>query len=568
MSGLIQTLGDLKDYNVISRQTVAATVDALQLASVAPIPYGTAQEVGASYLVSGSFRREGAWLVLDCELTNVAREGVVVDTWSVELADSARIQEAVVELAVNVAGALHASWTQDPRTAPSTRPTASTAALKHYQRGLDHEERHEYAEAVVEFFKAVKDDSTFAEAHFGIARLTMEKDVEQKHYTLAMKYRLRAPPLTRKIIEAQGLVWDNQLDPAIEKFEEILREDPEQVTARKELAQLYSARRRFSEAFAEYAVLHEISPLDYSFYQSWSVAAVLNGKPDQAVALLGDWRRRFPEQEQPFVAYLSLCYQLSRIGEGTALCDSVAGIDPETLPFACGWLYERAGRLNEAEAIFSRLVASPDPGLPSTRGNAYMAWLSYRRQEYVRGLGYIDNALEKWDNTWYRWLAGSLAAGAGRIDEAREHARAILRLDPQSADTTVAGAMGNQRWYFDLLGLIDLAEGRPRDAAAEFRKALRFSTVFDDPEYRTHLGRAYLEAGDLDAAARELATVWTATPTFPQAWLYLGKTYVEQGDYENAMEVLRNLEDLWRRADADDPLNLELERLMDLASNR
>ena len=570
MSGLILTLGDLEDHNVISRQTVAAAVAALgpATADAAPISFAAAEGVGASYLISGTLSRSGPWLHLDCELTDIG-EGILVDSWWIEISDSNRIQAAIVGLAVDIAEALDAKWRRNPRDAEAGArpPTTSTAALRHYQQALEAEERGDIPTALENLRAAVGLDSTYAEAHFLLSKLTPDLTEERDHLTSAMKYRLQAPPMVRKLVEAQSVVVDKQISPAIEMYEEILREDPEQVRARKSLGQLYRRVRRFSDAAAEYEVLHRISPFDYSFYRDWAMTYAEIGRRDKAVELISDWRRQFPDQGPPLREYLYVCERLGLYQEGAALCDSLYDIDPLMPPYLCGWLYESVGRLNDAENVFMRLIDSPDASIASSRGYAYMAYLSYRKQQYEQGFDYIEKALEHHDEVYYHWLAGLIAAKAGQLERARTHAELVKREFHSLPDDSTAGeAVGHRRLYYHLLGCIDLADGQPARAAKWFEKTLSYTSGIDNPYFRTCFGRALMESGELDGAIAQFENVLRDNPEYPEVLLCLGKTYLLKEDYRRSGAVLAELKNLWKKADTDDPLNMELNRLMEVAA--
>ena len=79
---------------------------------------------------------------------------------------------------------------------------------------------------------------------------------------------------------------------------------------------------------------------------------------------------------------------------------------------------------------------------------------------------------------------------------------------------------------------------------------------------RTELGHALLEAGRPERAVQELRQVLEVNPRYPEALLYLGRAYLLEGRKAEARSVLEQLKTLWKEADADYPLNIELSRLM------
>jgi hypothetical protein len=93
-------------------------------------------------------------------------------------------------------------------------------------------------------------------------------------------------------------------------------------------------------------------------------------------------------------------------------------------------------------------------------------------------------------------------------------------------------------------------------------RALRYTSVEDDPYFRTWLARALLEAGKPARAITELDRVLAFNPNYPEALLYLGRACARVGANTRARHVLEQLGTLWKEADRDDPLTIEWRRLL------
>jgi tetratricopeptide (TPR) repeat protein len=118
-----------------------------------------------------------------------------------------------------------------------------------------------------------------------------------------------------------------------------------------------------------------------------------------------------------------------------------------------------------------------------------------------------------------------------------------------------------------ILGLIAVAEDRPREAISEFRRA-------DDGACAICilplLGVAYDHAGAPDSAIavweRFLTTPWIGRLNLDGLWLgriydRLGELYAERGDPEIAIEYSARLMELWKDADPEFQSRVEAARV-------
>jgi tetratricopeptide (TPR) repeat protein len=176
--------------------------------------------------------------------------------------------------------------------------------------------------------------------------------------------------------------------------------------------------------------------------------------------------------------------------------------------------------------------------------------------------------LQEQPDTYNHWLAGILAAGANDTASAARQAQELaVPFVATAVDSMTSEIQGQWRFYYHLLGMIDLSRREPLRAVENFRNTLRFATRGDDAYFRTYLGYGLLVAGQPRAAIREFERVLGFNPNYPEALLYMGRAYVAQRDFGRARQPLHTLETLWRRGDRDDPLNQELRGLLHVASS-
>jgi tetratricopeptide (TPR) repeat protein len=225
--------------------------------------------------------------------------------------------------------------------------------------------------------------------------------------------------------------------------------------------------------------------------------------------------------------------------------------------------------LNEAQEIFTAVLDSTDLYMSPNSVYAHLGYLLYRKGEHRLGLTYVEVALAHVRTPYYLWLAGLLAAGAGDIATAVAYADDMERqIGPWEEDDAAVEALSNRRFYYHLRGHIALAEQKYREATEMFRATLRYSSRLDNAFFRTDLGRAYLEAGESVNAVRELTRALEFNKYFPEALLYLGRAQALEGNDVEAEEDLARLKNLWKNADAEDPLNVELNQLLSQISER
>ncbi len=568
MDCLIRSLGNREGFRVISRQAVAAGFAALR-------PEGaedqraaglvTARRLGASYLVSGTLEPRGTATRVSCELTDV-RTGLLTKSWSRDLADlQADFYPAIDALAADVAAALGNRGRQALREPRGTGQllTTSMDALMQYHRALEERELNDVPAALDHLRQATAIDSTFTDAHLLLASLTPEIMESDAHLALAMKYRSRASVKTIRLVEAEDLLARHQSEGAIRKYQEVLAGDPDDVWTRSRLAQQLRRKRRFGEAAAEYAILRELDPYDYSFYPQWSQSLVEIGRKDRAAALLASWHAEFPHERAPLRELIQLQMNLGNYRAGLTLCDTLDAIEPGSARALRGFLLTFLGRFDEAEGLFRQLIAAPDRFASATRAYSWLALVMHRRQRYAEGLGLIDSVLARQPEAYNYWIAGMLAAGLRDSVRAGHCLEAIAAgFESPAADTTAVEAFGSRRLYYHLEGVIALGRSRAGEAVLMFERALRYTSEGDDAYFRTWLGRALLENGKPARAIEELERVLAFNPNYPEALLHLGRACTRVGANARARRVLEQLGSLWKEADRDDPLTIEWRKLL------
>jgi tetratricopeptide (TPR) repeat protein len=150
-------------------------------------------------------------------------------------------------------------------------------------------------------------------------------------------------------------------------------------------------------------------------------------------------------------------------------------------PFAAGVAALKAGRLEEAQAAFERVLKEG--------GRA----------------AFVHNNL------------GIVLQRRERHEEAVAQFREAIRLDPRYAAPRV------------LLGASLLAQGRAAEAAAALERAVEIAP--GEPLARQQLARAYERKGDLPAAVEQYRKLRDAAPNDPDAVYQLGRAYLALAEW-------------------------------------
>jgi tetratricopeptide (TPR) repeat protein len=171
-----------------------------------------------------------------------------------------------------------------------------------------------------------------------------------------------------------------------------------------------------------------------------------------------------------------------------------------------GVTLHQAGRLNEAEQVYRRLL-SDNPA--NSDALHYLGLIAYQRQRYPDAIAMIEAAIKNNNRVpaFYCNL-GNAYKSMGQFDQAISAYREAVRLDP-----------GFQAAYNNL-GSALIARGDLDEAAASCRRALELKPDFAEAHY--NLGMALYDLGRPDEAAASYRQAIRFKPDYAKAMLYLG----------------------------------------------
>jgi TolB-like protein/Tfp pilus assembly protein PilF len=467
------------------------------------------EELNARYLMEGGVQRAGATVRINVQLIDAENdEHVFVDTYDRELSVE-NLLAVQREVALRVADALEATLTAQEREQIEKVSTHNLEAYDYYFRA-----RHEFykytpegnALAIELLEKALVFEPEYALAHAGLSLCQSQM--------LMRSWSYDAEWLTKAVGSARAAL---EIDP--------------------DLAEGYFALGFTYEMRGMYEEMEE------------AMRAVLALNPNHAHAHDG-------------LADVTLS-QKGLLDDALREYGIARRLDPFLLPAASNeirtLLYK--GRYHEAlRKVREMLETWPQHQEP----RALMGDILRERGEHRAAIESYSTAIAAdWGLFGVSSLVGRAVSYLSLGDTAACE-RETRRLAEMSNDSQRAKAEHN---YVE--GLIDLKQGRTREAISRFEEALSVPVLFDymwSPRYGRALGEAYLADGQARAAAEVFDEMFRAYPFAKTLLYHKGNALEAAGDTAGAVAAYREFMEAWKDADEDAPLLVDAEaRLVKLS---
>jgi Flp pilus assembly protein TadD len=206
--------------------------------------------------------------------------------------------------------------------------------------------------------------------------LALGQDANLRYLPDALTPRLAAYAVNVKARVSEGgrQLASGQVEQAIQTLEQVLRVEPNNVSALNNLAVAYVQRQRLKEAHQLLLKAEQIDPNKYLTYINLSNWAQRTGDPAQALKFAEHAVELAPQVDITHRTRAVCLLQYGRIDEALASAAQAAALnprDPRTQSL-CADLCLRLGRLADAEAYYRRITElSPD---------RVAAWIDLARQ--------------------------------------------------------------------------------------------------------------------------------------------------------------------------------------------
>jgi tetratricopeptide (TPR) repeat protein len=569
-----------------------------------------AREAEARWMLMGAIVQTEPRMILTSQLVDVS-SGNAIAAQRIVASEGEDVFALVDRLTVTIktdlvlpAGALQEV---DRHIADVT--THSTEAFRHYVEAVDFYNKYYYGDALRSFRRVIELDSTFAMAHYYVARMEMDTVSRAR----ALQYSENASEKDRYFIRSNEALLNRDLEGAASIMEQMLERYGEDKQALALLALYRFRQARYVEAIDHYTRIITIDPLYKSAYNMLAYSYDRTGDIDNAIWAINKYISLAPNEANPYDSRGDIYsnnrqYELAIDSYRKALEKKPDFINSK---WKLSYYLLRSGRVDEADSSYKDLRKSDQPGIAFTAGlyqailpiwqgklnlaleriEQHNAWTQKDRPNGVfpscftikafiqRELGDLDSALialrqgqmhyreaSPSDSTYGRRFEIQLLAELGRIDEAAREA--------ESYKQHLQNRNLPMHTYQYALGVIALQQDN-LDDAIEYLTAAGEDTTSRYPECSIMLGRAFLEAERYSEAAEILADISGDLNRWPETmdvWLikshyYLGLAYEGMGDATRAVEQYNWFIETWKDADVAIPsLTDATERLARLKS--
>jgi tetratricopeptide (TPR) repeat protein len=556
---------------LVSPRTVEGALIRMQLPTDTRLDEVTAREIaereGLAAVVGGEILSGGGSFVITAHL--VTPEGDLLGNARVTATDSTRIIDAIDRISRDLREQIGESYTSMRESPPLAQvSTSSLEALRKYtEAGVQRREGNLDA-AIALLEQAIEIDSTFAMAYRGIGIFLQNKfEAWSRQYwahSKAYEYRDRLTEREKWLVTASYyLDIEEDRAKAIAAYENVLRMDPDLMSAVNNIGVIYYFQRDWDNALRYYRRAHEMGARGLTAANVGVVYANL-GRLDSAAVWLDsamvlepneagwrDWQVNFEHLRGDLEAARRLNDEIRQSHSA----------DPYWLSrtYQIDWLFDLgAGRIVDGESSFAASIEA-DERRPSAALNTYLvkAGLQVALDRPEEAIRLVEASLEKYPLDEIPVLDRPTATIVSTLARAGrpEAARAIL-----AAQREELGPLANRsRLGFKTADAwIAVAEGRFAEAIPALRDADWGSGCQPCADHA--VGTAFDLWGQPDSAVVYYEKYLNPAFNF-RAWVdglwkgwtleRLGQLYDEMGDLEQAAGYYGLFADLWADADPE-----------------
>lgn len=334
-----------------------------------------------------------------------------------------------------------------------------------------------------------------------------------------------ANPLNDLLDEAQQHINKNEFEAAIEPLQKVIAQEPEFAYAHFQLAYVYTALKKPTEARAEYERTIALDPKMPEPYVNLGTL-LLATDPASARAPLTKAVELLPAQSRPRFLLGVAEERSGDLGKAAESYEGATRLDPadaETL-FHLAELYLQLKRPADAEVKFRRVLV-----------------IQKDEPHALLGLARSLDAQHKADaiDAYKSYLAVQPSDAAVRSRLVR------LLLDSQQADAALAelDRVNSGKPTIESLKLradIQIGQKKWNDSIATLVQAAALAP--NDAQLRGGLGRTYLQVRDFPNAERELKIAIQLDAKNVEYWKDLSTTYYLSKNYASTLAVLDRID--------------------------
>jgi len=566
-----------------------------------------AKKATAKWMLTGSILQSRPSWVVSAQLVDVAT-GNVLASPTVRGRPGEEIFDVVDRLTAGIKGnlALPAAALAELDRPVMQLTSGSADAYALYIEGRDLENQYRKVEAEKSYLAALRLDSTFAMAHYGLAliRASLWDDFAgaKEELKKAMQYSDRASDLDRLYITGLDFWFENRMADAIKTYERITKEHPDEKEAYTFLATIYRIApevQNLNRAVALYDTLLTLDPLYSEAYNMLAYIYDEQGNFEKSILAANTYISLQPDRPNPYDSRAELYARNGQLEASLASYLKALEIDSNFTSAYDGAfaMYMFLGRHDDAARLSRYFLTQENPDA-RLHGLKLQVNLAMYRGQFKEALRLLDSATTA-DRTAGRDAQnlqanmprrGDILALLYRYDDLHKNVKDMAtiarRIDSSGRMLTMV-TVGAALWETDtknrarvdsllallgerdiqwmgatyqfLMGCAALQAGQGDSAAACFHRQAGASLTFNEMFW---LGRAYLTAGNLRDAIQMFeqalgnygSSRWARPEMSILLPYYLAQAYEKSGRRDKAQEMYRAIGDQWKNADTDIPV--------------
>jgi tetratricopeptide (TPR) repeat protein len=498
-----------------------------------------------------------------------------------------------------------------------TITTSSIEAFQYYNEGKQLFHRRQVLKSASYLVKAIESDPMFAKAYYLLAQCYIALPGYEDSYQNCMKRAFELSPHVsdreRLLIQAYYYITLGEIawNEAFKSLKELHRIYPDDVDAIYFLGALY---RHIEDWEKSIEALERIARMGYigSHRDHLRRAFRARGNYDEALKLA----KSRPEDLFPFHYAYQLTLDLffrGKLDPALSETDKLLERNEDWYPALRlkGDIYLLKGDWNQAEECYKNCLDSrvSDRDRLRYRNLALtrLACLKISSGNFDKAMGYIKQAIEevsglgerRWLFSFHRRMSGIYyikgdikraaaecrnaldcahrnSSVSGKISALYLQGRIALEMNNLNEAQIIADKIKKEvdnwlnpklmRYYYKIMGHIELERHKMADAIAYFKKAIALLPYQHEPDgdehasYYDSLALAFYKAKDYESARKWYKRIFnlnsgriSAGNIYTKSFFMMGKIYKQQGDTAKAIEHYEKFLSLWKDADPGIP---------------
>ena len=312
---------------------------------------------------------------------------------------------------------------------------------------------------------------------------------------------------------------------ATAELQEVLRKEPDNLTAHKMMAAIYQKQNKVAEMIPELEAVARLDPKDANTQNNLGVAYLQTGSFDKAVAIFKAAQARSPKDATTAYDLGLALLQVGKTGEAIPAFQTAIKLKPTAVAYVqLGAALEQSGKHAEAATAFEA-ASSLDP--KDAQAVLYAGMMYHQTGHDDKAIPALQRALALGvqDKFGAHMVLAEAYGHAGKTAQAITEYKMASVVKPDDF-----GAAAN-------LGVLSQNAGSKAEAVAAYRRALTLKAPVPEAmaQVQDSLGEMLAQEGNADEAVTLLMQAAQGDPKNAQYAGDLGQVYEKQGKKDLAV---------------------------------